>query len=171
MLGESGRDLLTGRFFGVYAGTVHGVRRDGHLEVVVPSIFDTTEPESYALARPCFPYAHFFVPDVGDQVWVAFEGGDPSAPVWIGAWYAQGTVPAEADTDPPLRRVIRTPSGHVVSFDDTPGAERLTFADKTGNRIELRTDGVLIKCLQKLTIDASGQEIDITASKVNVKEG
>jgi hypothetical protein len=151
---------------GVYAATVQKVRKDGRLDVTVPAIYDTTAPESYAIARPCFPYAHFFVPKVGDLVWVSFEGGDPTAPVWLGAWYAK--VPQEADADPPVKRVIKTPGGQLVILDDTEGKEQVIIADKTGNRIELRTDGVLIKCAQNLTIDASGQKIQIKASSVDV---
>lgn len=172
------------RFPGLYAGTVEGARKDGRLEVSVPAVYDRTAPEAHALARPCFPYGHFFVPAVGDKVWVAFENGDPTAPVWLGVWYPQGGVPAEADADPPAKRVVRTSAGQVVIIDDTKDSEKIVIADKAGNRIELRTDGVLIKCVKKLTIDASeqieikcakkltidasGQQFEIKASKVNI---
>jgi hypothetical protein len=155
---------------GLYAATVQKVHKDGRLDVSVPAAFDATAPEAIATARPCFPYAHFFVPNKGDLVWVAFEGGDPTAPVWLGAWYAKGTTPAEADADPPVKRVIKTKAGHLLILDDSDGAEQIVLADKTGNRIELRTDGVLIKCKKKLTIDASGQEIEIKADAVKVEK-
>lgn len=161
---------ITGRFFGLYAATVMAVRADGRLEVIVPAIYDGTEPESHALARPCFPYAHFFVPEVEDKVWIAFENGDPAAPVWLGVWYPDGATPSEAEADPPVKRVVRSPAGQLVIIDDTEGAEQVILADKTGNRIELRTDGVLIKCVRNLTIDASGKQIEIKADKVDVKK-
>lgn len=161
---------MLGRFYGLYAATVKAVRADGRLEVIAPAIYDETAPEAHAVARPCFPYAHFFVPEVDDQVWIAFENGDPAAPVWLGVWYPDGAVPAEAQVDPPVKRVIQSPKGQLVVIDDTEGSEQVILADKTGNRIELRTDGVLIKCVQNLTIDASGKQIEIKASKVDVKK-
>jgi hypothetical protein len=163
-------DPLIGRFFGLYAATVKAVRADGRLEVIVPAVYDETAPEAHAVARPCFPYAHFFVPEVDDQVWIAFENGDPAAPVWLGIWYPDGAVPDQAQADPPVRRVIQSPAGQLVVIDDTEGSEQVILADKTGNRIELRTDGVLIKCVQNLTIDATGKQIEIKASKVDVKK-
>jgi len=168
MLDRIERTVASPGLIGIYAATVQKVHQDGRLDVTVPAIYDQTAPESCATARPCFPYAHFFVPKEGDLVWVAFEGGDPDAPVWLGAWYAKDSVPKEADADPPVKRVIKTPAGHLVILDDTKDKEQVIVADKTGNRIELRTDGVLIKCAQNLTIDASGKQIEIKASSVAV---
>jgi Type VI secretion system/phage-baseplate injector OB domain len=160
-------------FPGVYAAVVkdHGV--EGELKVSVPAVFEADDPAAHVIARPCFPYGHFFVPEIGEFVWVTFEGGDPRAPVWLGVFYPRGARPAQADTgsDPPRKRVIKTLSGHVVVFDDTSGSEAITLTDKTGNAIELRHDGVLIKCAQDLTIDASGKTVTITADEVNVTKG
>ncbi len=157
-------------FSGLYLGNVEGVRKDGRLEVSVPAVFDKTEPGAHALARPCFPYGQFFVPPVDTKVWIAFENGDPSAPVWLGTWYPQGDTPSEADADPPVKRVLQTSSGQFVVIDDTDGDEKIIVADKTGNRIEMSKDAVLIKCKKKLTIDASGQEVEIKATKVKITE-
>jgi uncharacterized protein involved in type VI secretion and phage assembly len=164
------REIAGLRFPGLYVGDVVKIEDLGRVQISVPAIFDQTTPESLAWARPCFPYGHFFVPEVGDRVWVAFEHGDPSAPVWLGIWYPAGRVPAEANVSPPVKRVIRSAKGHVVIMDDTGGSEKLILQDKAGNRIELRGDGVLIKCTQNLTIDASGKDIVIKASSVDIQQ-
>ncbi|MCT9078067.1 phage baseplate assembly protein V [Streptomyces fulvoviolaceus] len=159
----------TALFPGLYAGTVTDVRENGRLMVGVPAVYDVDGPEADALARPCLPYGHFFVPPVGAKVWIAFENGDPAAPVWIGTWFPQGGLPPEADS--PDKRVVRTASGHLIVLDDRDGEERITVADTSGNRIELSADGVLIKCAKGLVIDASGQSVRITAAKVEIKKG
>ena len=158
------------RFPGLYVARVETVEDLGRIQVSIPSIFEANDPSAFAWARPCMPFAHFFVPNVGDFVWVAFENGDPSAPVWLGIWYPQGTVPSEADVSPPVKRVIRSTSGHVIVMDDTDGSEALSITDKFGNSIEMRENAVLIKCVADLTIDASGKNVVIKASSVDVQE-
>jgi uncharacterized protein involved in type VI secretion and phage assembly len=160
----------TPRFPGLYVARVETVEDLGRIQVSIPSIFEANDPSAFAWARPCMPFAHFFVPNVGDFVWVAFENGDPSAPVWLGIWYPQGTVPSEADVSPPVKRVIRSTSGHVIVMDDTDGSEALSITDKFGNSIEMRENAVLIKCVADLTIDASGKNVVIKASSVDVQE-
>src|SRR5262245_18722840 len=96
---------ITGITFpGLYVGRVEKVEDLGRVQVSVPAIFDQTTPEAFVWARPCFPYGHFFVPEVGDKVLVAFEPGEPTAPVWFGIWYPSGAVPAEANVSPPVKR-------------------------------------------------------------------
>jgi uncharacterized protein involved in type VI secretion and phage assembly len=164
------------RFPGLYVARVEALETTdtteklGRIQVSIPSIFEASDPTAFAWARPCMPFAHFFVPDVGDYVWVAFENGDPSAPVWLGIWYPDGKVPSQADVWPPLKRVIRSTSGHVIVMDDTEGSEALTITDKFGNSIEMRENAVLIKCVADLTIDASGKNVVIKASSVDVQE-
>ena len=163
-------DTLRTTLPGLYVGVVQETGDLGRIKVSVPSVFYEEDPEYYAWARPCFPYAHFFVPEVGDKVWLAFEQGDPTAPVWLGVWYPEGEVLPEADVSPPVKRVIQSPSGHKIIMDDTDGDESLVLEDKSGNRIELRGDGVTITCLQDLTIDASGRQVIIKASLVDIQQ-
>jgi hypothetical protein len=163
-------DVEPPRFPGLYLAQVETVEDQGYLQVSVPSIADQAKPDLFVWARPCFPYGHFFMPEKGDKVWLAFENGDPTAPVWLGVWYPQGKVPQEAQASPPVKRVIRSAKGHLVILDDTDGSEQLVLQDKGGNRIELRGDGVLIKCVQDLTIDASGKNVVIKASSVDVQK-
>jgi uncharacterized protein involved in type VI secretion and phage assembly len=164
------RDSASVSYPGLYVGKVEKIEDRGRVQISVPAIFDQTTPESFVWARPCFPYGHFFVPEVGDKVWLAFEHGDPAAPVWLGIWYPAGAVPAEANVSPPVKRVIRSAKGHVIILDDTAGSEKLILKDKAGNSIELSGSGVLIKCTQNLTIDASGKDIVIKASSVDIRQ-
>jgi hypothetical protein len=162
------------RFPGVYAATVTRVDDPGHrgrIMVSVPSVFGMDAPELEMWAMPCFPAAHFFVPDVGDHVWVAFENADPGAPVWLGEWYSVGSAPPEADGSPPLQRVVRTAAGHRVLLDDTAGAERVIVEDAAGSKLEMRADAVILHAAADLTIEAPGASIIIRAASVDVREG
>jgi len=69
----------------------------------------------------------FMPPAVGQVVWVAFENGDPTSPVWVGCSYSTddqdgaNTMPIEAmdTTQEPLNRIIKTPlRGHKIELDE-----------------------------------------------------
>ena len=49
--------------------------------------------EQLPWSLPCFPAFSFVVPQVGDMVWVAFQGGDPRYPVYVG-WFP--TIPLDS---------------------------------------------------------------------------
>jgi uncharacterized protein involved in type VI secretion and phage assembly len=159
-------------FPGLYAGKVVDVSDPwsvGRVKVVVPAVFDSDGPEAAVWARPCFAWGHFFVPDNDDHVWVAFENADPSAPVWLGVWYPDGAAPSEAGTDPPVKRVVTSPAGHKILLDDTQGSEQVVVTDKTGNMVELKTDGMHIHAAGALTIEAPGQAVTIKGTSVDVQ--
>jgi uncharacterized protein involved in type VI secretion and phage assembly len=144
---------------GLYSAIVHDRDDPRHLariQVVVPSVFDGDDADSAVWARPCLPYGHVFVPEVGDRVWVAFEGGDPSAPVWLGTWYPTDSLPESAAVTPPLRRLVRTSSGHEVLIDDAEGQERIVITDAGGSTIELSAAGVEVDAAADLVLKAAG---------------
>jgi len=74
------------RFFGIYRGIVKNNNdplNSNRLQVSVPQITGT---ESLDWAEPCLPpfSGTISIPLVGDRVWVSFESGDTSYPVWVG---------------------------------------------------------------------------------------
>ena len=69
--------------FGLYRGRVINAtdpqgRRQ--LQVEVPSVLGTNA----LWALPCVPPGSRAKPAMGTTVWVMFENGDPSSPVWLG---------------------------------------------------------------------------------------
>ena len=93
-------DLLTwvrGHFFGIYRGVVTDnadSTNRGRLKVRVPSVLGTVE----TWAMPCVPYAgdgvgFYSLPEPGTGIWIEFEAGDPSFPVWVGCFWADSELP------------------------------------------------------------------------------
>lgn len=113
------------RFLGKFRGRVADNRdplRIGRITVTVP---DVLGDEESTWALPCLPFAgpqagQFVVPTPGTGVWVEFEQGDPSFPVWTGCWYGeQDELPpdarrlaSESGQDKPV--VVQTPDDHKI---------------------------------------------------------
>ena len=78
-------------YFGPYRGLV--VNNEDPLgrmrvQVLVPGVLGE-QVSSWALS--CVPPGSTSIPEVGARVWVEFEGGDPSYPVWMGTMGPAGT--------------------------------------------------------------------------------
>jgi hypothetical protein len=133
-----------GKFYGKYSGEVTDNADDdflGRIKVKVPSVFGA---EVEVRARACFPYGHYFVPPVGEKVWIEFEAGDTRYPLWVGTWYPKGRAPEEASISPPDNRVIRTPSGHTIEIQDKDGEEKIAIRHKTNAFLAIDKDGSVL---------------------------
>jgi hypothetical protein len=71
------------RAFGLYRGTVTDTMDPlGMMRIKVRVAELIGEAEAWAL--PCVPPGTSSVPQLGTVVWIGFEAGDPSHPVWMG---------------------------------------------------------------------------------------
>lgn len=80
----------------------------------------------------------YFLPDVGDEVLVAFEHGDISHPFVLGALWNGQDKPPESNSDGKNNvREIKSRSGHEIILDDTNGTEKIEIHTKAGHKITL----------------------------------
>lgn len=81
----------------------------------------------------------FFMPELEDEVLVAFEQGDFAHPFVIGFLWNGVDKPPDDGITTKVRR-LRTVSGHVLEFDDRAGQERILLQSKdgSGHQIELK---------------------------------
>jgi uncharacterized protein involved in type VI secretion and phage assembly len=127
-----------------------------------------------------------FVPDVGDEVLVAFEGGDMRHPYVIGALWNGKDKPPMSSADAATTRMIRSRSGVTFRIDDkttslvieTPGGQRITLDDSpgsvriedaNGNSVTLATSGLTINASAKVTLNASN--VEVSAGMITVNAG
>ncbi|HWL93699.1 MAG TPA: phage baseplate assembly protein V, partial [Phycisphaerae bacterium] len=86
------------RVYGKYRGTVIDTldpQNQGRITAMVPEVLGQI-PTGWA--TPCAPYAgvnagFFSLPAPGAGVWIEFEAGDVSRPVWTGCFWATGEAP------------------------------------------------------------------------------
>ncbi len=165
------------QYFGKYRGFV--VDNDdpdnrARVTLAVPSILGD---EVTLWAEPCLPFGglsdqgFFLVPEAGAQVWVEFEEGNVSKPIWTGTvWQQSADVPTEAADRSPHMRQLKTPSGHILSFDDTEGEEEIRLFHSADAELKINSDGVVQitdAAGATLTMDAAGASIEIADSNGN----
>ena len=153
---------MAAKHFGKYAGIVSDnadPEKRALLKVKVPAVFG---PTLEVWARPCLPFGHFFVPEPGTKVWVEFEAGDIGFPIWVGVWYAQGEVPPEAELDPPVKRMIHTPSGHAIELHDEDGEEKILIRHKSNASLSFDKEGGV------LATNKNGSYVSLDAKEANL---
>jgi len=132
----------------------------------------------------------WFIPDVDDEVLVAFEAGDPRRPYVVGAlWNGQDTPPESMDSagdnfiksitsrsgvkltlddqDGQEKLILETPGGQRITLQDGPG--QVEIRDSNGNSITLSTSGVSVVAAAKVTVQAS--TVEVSAGMVTVNAG
>jgi phage baseplate assembly protein gpV len=87
---------------------------------------------------------------------------DENVPIAGGATWSEPITKYAAKA--PFDRVLETESGHVVEFDDTPGAERINIAHRKGSFVEFHPDG------SKVTkIVSDNYEICLSDNNIHIK--
>lgn len=184
------------RWFGVYPGTVADTQDpDSQGRVKVELLVTPVDGgDRFAVwARVATLMAgddrgSFFIPDKGDEVLIAFGGGDVRFPYVVGAlWNGKDKPPQSMDADNNIR-VLKTRSGHKLEFDDTQGAAKITLTTPLGNEVVLddggggsikinhhagssiemdATGGIKITALTQLQIQAPQVKIDAPMTNVS----
>jgi phage protein D len=158
--------------YGVVVALVTDVKDpDGMARVKVkyPTISDKMDSHWARLASPMAgPQRGFqFIPELNDEVLIAFEYNDINKPYVIGALWNGKDAPPEkggsliGDKGQVQKRVIKTRSGHTITFDDTERSEKISIVDKSGQKIILDST----PNSEKIEInDKSGQKVILDSS-------
>lgn len=171
----TGMDLLSdllaapdkqGHFYGVTIGIVTNNQDDdelGRVKVKFPLLSDNDE--SY-WARVLTPMAgekrgFYFLPEVNDEVLVAFAHGDIESPYILGSLWNGKDKPPEKNSDGKNNlRVIKSRSGHQIILDDTKDEEQIVIRDRTDKNeivIDSQKNTLSIKVEKDITIEAKGK--------------
>lgn len=130
----------------------------------------------------------WFIPDVDDEVLVAFEGGDSRRPYVVGAlWNGQDTPPETMDgagnnfiksitsrngvkitlddNDGQEKMILETPGGQKLTLQDGPG--KVEIVDSNGNSVTLDSGGISVVASVKVSVRASTVEVNASMVTVN----
>jgi uncharacterized protein involved in type VI secretion and phage assembly len=152
------------RYFGKYRGTVTDVdastmRIKANVPAVLPNV-------STGWCIACVPYAgpqvgFIMLPEVGSGVWIEFEGGDLSFPIWTGCFWRSDEVPSDASA---TVKTIITSAG-TLTFDND--ASSVTLSDADNDSVTLSGGAVTTKSGGgKIVADSSGVSVNDGALSV-----
>ena len=115
-----------------------------------------------------------FIPEVEDEVLVAFEGGNAEKPYVIGSHYHGKAKPDQEWLDDENNiKGIRTRGGHTIEFVDEDGNEELKIYDNKNNEYEItlsaHSSTVTIKSKGDLNLKAEGSVKIEAGSDINIK--
>ncbi|HEX7979870.1 MAG TPA: phage baseplate assembly protein V [Gemmatimonadaceae bacterium] len=150
------------RQFGKYRGTVVDNKdplKQGRLRVKVPEVLND---EDSGWALPCAPYAGdkvgaYTVPAVDSGVWVEFEAGDVSRPIWVGCYWASDHLPTDESgtAATPDVKILRSEQGLLLALHDD--SQTIALSDSKGSNIlsvEVQQGKVTLKAATKVVVEA-----------------
>lgn len=151
------------RYFGKYRGLVRDISDPdelGRIKAEVPAVYGE---EDSPWAMPSLPFAGpqhglTLLPEVGDGVWIEFEGGELARPIWSGCWWGSNQQPSPGGE---RVRLLATSGGHQVYIDEDANEIRLVHPG--GAEIVMGQSEMILKL--------GASELKITNSEININNG
>lgn len=174
----------------------------GRIKVKFPWLVDDNGKEiESAWAKLCSPMAgqdkkgFYYLPEIDDEVLVAFEHGDVNHPYIVGVLWNNKDQPPKPNSEvlkngKVVKRILRSRSGHEIVFDDSDDKPSIAVHTKGGHTFDLddapasSSVAVRTKAGHKVVLDdAPGREsillvdrtganqikIDAVANQVSIK--
>lgn len=104
-----------------------------------------------------------FVPEVGDQVMVSYEHGNPDRPYVTGSVFHSGSGKG-GDKDNKVKSII-TRSGNAIVFDDETGS--IVITDQTGKQLIILdgTDAITVMAKRSITLTNEAESVIVMDDK------
>ena len=120
-----------------------------------------------------------FLPEVNNEVLVAFEHGDMNFPYIIGALYSNVSKPPgdpatvlSSDKEKIDQRIIKSRSGHTITLNDKEGEEQILIQDKTGKNqilIDSKNNEITSLVEQHFNVTAKGNCVIKTEGETTIE--
>jgi len=155
------------RHFGKYRGLVVDNQDPKNLARIRAKVPEVLQDVDTGWALPSLPYAgkgsgFYRVPPPGAGVWIEFEAGDASRPIWTGCWWGDGQLPSDQDGNQatPNYSILRSEGGLIVVLNDS--GPSIALSDQNGAnlvKIDVSQSQITIKAELKVVVDAAQIEL------------
>jgi uncharacterized protein involved in type VI secretion and phage assembly len=178
LLSDNYREAASERFYGVVVGVVTNNQDPdglGRVKVKFPWLSDEDESQwaRIAVLMAGKERGTYFLPEVEDEVLVAFEHGDVRFPFVIGAlWNGVDKPPADNGDGKNNLRLIKSRSGHTIKLNDEDGKETIEIIDKSEKNsivIDTAENAITITSEKDITLSAPKGTIKLDAQKLEIK--
>jgi hypothetical protein len=160
---------LSQRYFGKYRGEVVDTADQtnrARLKVRCPAVLGDQE----VWAMPAVPYAgnglgFFALPPAGASIWVEFEGGELSQPIWSGCFWKDDDIAAGDAKEGVM--FLRTP-GVTIRVDNDNGTVEIETSG--GAKLTLSSNGISVEA-PEVSLSANGATAKLSASGFDAMSG
>jgi phage baseplate assembly protein V len=165
------------RFFGVTIGIVTNNKDPdglGRVKTSLPWMADQVESDWARVVTPMAGAGRgiYFLPEVNDEVLVAFEHGNPDTPYVLGGLWNGKDKPPESNSDGKNdRRAIRSRSGNVIRLSDTDGDAKIEIIDSSGKNtivISAKNNSITITAASDVTIQSNNGKLKLSGNGVEI---
>ncbi|NER30178.1 MAG: phage tail protein [Symploca sp. SIO1C4] len=147
----------------------------GRVKIKFPWLSEADESDWARIATPMAGKERgiYFLPEVNDEVLVAFVHGDIRFPYVLGMlWNGQDQPPANNEDGKNNIRLIQSRSGHMVRLNDQEGKETIEIIDKSGKNsliFDTAKNAIAITANQDITLSATQGTIKLEARSIEIK--
>ncbi len=186
---QAERGLINGVVPAVVTNNNDEEEKAGRVKVKFPWLNDEVETDWIRFAAPGAGKTRGFysIPEVDDEVLVAFEHGDINRPYVVGALWNGKDAPPKATNEVVKdgkvnERIWQSRSGHVILMSDEQGKEQIVIRDKSGkneiiidskeNAITVNVDGdYAVNNGGDYTLTSKGKTTTDSKGDVTIKSG
>lgn len=139
-----------GKYYSSYRGFV--VNREdpegyGRVKLSVPDVFGVSSYDYWAWPKNCYSgkgYGSQIIPQKGELVWVEFEMGNPSKPIYSLGHFGKNDQTGEKEKPAEIATNFdnfwfKTPNGNSIELDDKN--KLIRFTDANGNIFKISSEG------------------------------
>jgi uncharacterized protein involved in type VI secretion and phage assembly len=171
------QDDADSRFYGVaFAIVTNNKDPDGlgRVKLKLPWMSDTAESDWARVVTPMAGAGRgfYFLPEVDDEVLVAFEHGFSDAPYVLGSlWNGKDKPPESNDDGKNNLRTIRSRRGHVIRLNDKDDDEKIEIIDASAKNsivISTKDNAITITADADITIQSNNGKLKLSGNGVEI---
>lgn len=147
----------------------------GRVKVKLPWMSDEVESNWARVVSPMAGKERGFycLPEVDDEVLIAFEHGAPEAIYVLGALWNGKDRPPESNADGKNNlRTLKSRSGHVIRLTDTDNEEKIEIIDKSARNsivISTKDNTIAIKADADISITSTHGKLKLNGQGIEIK--